>query len=882
MAAYGAAASLKNTILRILQSYRISLVPPSPEVLQPAYEAMVRLQKVVQKLDETSCSKIRTKVNALDDRIKEVVWEFEDVLESLYTDQILPQLESSGSDLLPFSVDLQSLRQSVDCFVERLAVMEAEYDVELLNMPEEEGQAVSSRIDFSGINSTMVGLSKEFERVRDHLLAKGEGEGEGESESQNGNGVNWLLVTGMAGVGKTTLAKKVFDDPMILRHFEFRAWVRVGRKCESNETLRCILAQLDPNTLDQMLTKRDDDDADLEKLVGLMKERLKDKKCLITLDDVWEWDTRVMDNLRIENVQILLTSRIGMVEFPILQLRFLNKNESLKLLSEKVFGEGGFPPHLDELGKKIAYKCEGLPLMIVTVAEFLSKEEKTISYWTEIVQKQHNSVFVDAYNQISEVLFPSYDYLPQYLKMFFLYLGAFLPYKNIDTNSVCNLFIAEGFIEPNMEQTSVDFFLDYMEKLDRYYHLVLFRLHNGSWFSSTIARVHSCWQHLCKKEASKIKFLHVLQSYDDVMRDQRRMCAHSHMLFAFKQVYDLINSDCASTARSFLCLGRYNQYPVPIHAMNFKLLRVLSAYKARFYLIPLEIFKLVCLRYLSLTCNQDLPVFISNLFHLQFLIINQHLCIRKRGVVSYMPEKLWNMKDLQYIEVTGRDLPTPNSDATLDKLSSLIYVSEKSCTREILKRIPNLKKLVIRVELEPYDDEDDSKSLYGLDYTLEELHNLEILTYNLVNPDMKYARILDLSMFPSSLTKLNLKGSGCPWEHITDIGLLLPNLTQLTLLRYACRGPEWDIESRCFLKLEILVIEDIDMVRWRAQQGSLPRLNLLSIRHCYKLQQLDWICDPSMVTTHNIELIECNPLAVASAKQLKPESLFKVRCHSSF
>ncbi|XP_042015924.1 uncharacterized protein LOC121763895 [Salvia splendens] len=183
---------------------------------------------------------------------------------------------------------------------------------------------------------------------------------------------------------------------MIQRHFEFRAWVKVGRKCESNETLRCILAQLDPNTRDQMLTKRDDDD-DLEKVVGLLKERLKDKKCLIMSDDVCEWDTRVMDNLRIENVQILLTSRIGMVESPIQQLRLLNKNDSVKLLGKKVFVEEGFPPHLDELGKKIAY-----PLMIVTVAEFLSKEEKTISYWTEIAQKQHNSVFVDAYNKILE------------------------------------------------------------------------------------------------------------------------------------------------------------------------------------------------------------------------------------------------------------------------------------------------------------------------------------------------------------------------------------------------------------------------------------------------------------------------------------------------
>ena len=162
-----------------------------------------------------------------------------------------------------------------------------------------------------------------------------------------------------------------------------------------------------------------------------------------------------------------------MKESSFLRMHLLDGEERKKLLGEKVFGKEGLPLNLEKLGEKIAKKCEGLPLMIVTVPELLSKEDKTPQCWTEIADIQHNYVFKEAYNQIYEVLFPSYNYLPQYLKMYFLYLGALPPYSDFNLTNLTERLCAEGFLEPIGNQNLKDFIFKYLVELAHKYHLVL-------------------------------------------------------------------------------------------------------------------------------------------------------------------------------------------------------------------------------------------------------------------------------------------------------------------------------------------------------------------------------------------------------------------------
>ncbi|KAJ6933237.1 hypothetical protein NC651_008601 [Populus alba x Populus x berolinensis] len=66
--------------------------------------------------------------------------------------------------------------------------------------------------------------------------------------------IEWLLerksgrevvsVVGMGGLGKSTLVKKVYDDPDVKKQFKFRAWITVSQSFKKEELLKDIIQQL--------------------------------------------------------------------------------------------------------------------------------------------------------------------------------------------------------------------------------------------------------------------------------------------------------------------------------------------------------------------------------------------------------------------------------------------------------------------------------------------------------------------------------------------------------------------------------------------------------------------------------------------------------------
>ncbi|KAF5935125.1 hypothetical protein HYC85_026254 [Camellia sinensis] len=230
----------------------------------------------------------------------------------------------------------------------------------------------------------------------------------------------------MAGLGKTTLTKKVYNS--VLRSFECSAWICVSQQPNMDQILRDIARQVGLGK-----EKREND------IEANLFAFLYYKRYVIVIDDIWE--TQPWDYLKIgipnnfENgSKIILTSRhrdVGVHvggRSSLHELQPLDLNNSRNLFFKIVGG----PPHnpeeeasdpleqLENIAEKILKRCSGVPLAIVLVAGLLRKKERKTHAWKAVLENMGQEE-----DECLKIFALSYKDLPQKLKLCFLYFGLF-------------------------------------------------------------------------------------------------------------------------------------------------------------------------------------------------------------------------------------------------------------------------------------------------------------------------------------------------------------------------------------------------------------------------------------------------------------------------
>ena len=191
--------------------------------------------------------------------------------------------------------------------------------------------------------------------------------------------VSVLPIVGIGGLGKTAVAKLVFNDEEIKNYFELKLWVCVS----DNFDVKIIVEKMI-----ECIKNKKPKDLEMNTLVNDLQKEINGKRYLLVLDDMWNEDLEKW--LRLKDILmggargsgILLTTRIKIVA-EIAQtmqphlLKGLDETQSWSLFKKMAFVEGEEPKSasFENIGKEILKKCGGVPLAIRTIGGLLSLQK---------------------------------------------------------------------------------------------------------------------------------------------------------------------------------------------------------------------------------------------------------------------------------------------------------------------------------------------------------------------------------------------------------------------------------------------------------------------------------------------------------------------------
>eukprot|EP00253_Pinus_taeda_P019579 PITA_19579 len=239
-------------------------------------------------------------------------------------------------------------------------------------------------------------------------------------------------IVGLGGVGKTTLAKELFNWKS--SHYTIYCFLDDVRENVGKGSLTMLQNKLLSSLIGSGL-QVDNKDVGIE----MLKMHLRFHQILLVLDDVDtvdQVDALVPDRTRIHpNSLIMITTRdkdvltgSGIEESSIYKQKGLNKQHSLELFCCHALGQPYPHSQFEDLAVKFVNACDGLPLSLKVFGALLAGKNER-SYWEMQLKKLENILPKD----IEERLRISYDALDEEEKQIFLDVACFFNGENRDT-----------------------------------------------------------------------------------------------------------------------------------------------------------------------------------------------------------------------------------------------------------------------------------------------------------------------------------------------------------------------------------------------------------------------------------------------------------------
>ncbi|XXG72648.1 hypothetical protein AAC387_Pa07g1699 [Persea americana] len=268
---------------------------------------------------------------------------------------------------------------------------------------------------------------------------------------ENEEDVSVVPIVGMGGLGKTTLAKLVYNDARVKSYFDQRMWAFVSEKFNMADIMKAIIASTNEERCDL---------EHMDPLQSRLRQTLHGKKYLLVLDDVWnenqeEWlQLKTLLMAGVSGSKIIVTTRSEIVGYimgtsPTYYLRELPEKICWSLFNQRAFPKRDEEkyPNLLSIGKEIVKKCKGVPLAANALGGLLHSKRMERE-WLSI---RDNEIWKLNEDHILSTLRLSYNALPSPLKQCFAYCSIFPKGRSFEKNKLIQLWVAEGFIQSSRE-----------------------------------------------------------------------------------------------------------------------------------------------------------------------------------------------------------------------------------------------------------------------------------------------------------------------------------------------------------------------------------------------------------------------------------------------
>ncbi|QHO48786.1 Putative disease resistance RPP13-like protein [Arachis hypogaea] len=660
-------------------------------------------------LDDAEEKQIKiASVKAWLDELTQALFDADDLIDDIATEALRRKVEARYHQTVsskvrkvlssPFKWPYREINSKMQKLFERLE----HFAQRAHNLPLEKGvsgnvwRATPTNSAFD--DSAICGRNDEKQNLKEYLISE-------DAADDGGNKIGVLAIVGMGGLGKTTLAKLLYNDAQVNEKFDVKAWASVSKDFDVVKLAKSLLESVTSaaTTLDNFDTLR----AELQK-------KLSDKRFLLVLDDIWnaryvDW-TNLMHIFNVGQMgsKIIVTTRHQNIVDIVKAMRTCNleplaNEDCWTLLSKHAFRTPKcteLSSNLEEIGRKIAQKCGGLPLAAVAVGSLLSTKLST-EQWSKVL---NSNIWHLTGDEVQPALLLSYHFLPASLKQCFAYCAIFPKNSKLQKEKLVQLWMAQGFVfvsqnEKSIEEVGGEYFDELVAR-----SLILrsaggehFEMHDLINDLATMVSSPYCKRHdneMQLRNLNKIRHL----SYDKSMFNHFGELDSLHGLKGFRTLTALPFEFNLLVWGHHLANGVLHELLVAL-----KQLRVLS-------LLPSAICKLYNLQTLLLTCCKDLTELPEEMGKLVNL---RHLAIDYCWALTKLPEEMGKLVNLRCLDIEGTKLQEMSVEiAKLENLQTLsdFIVSKQQHGLKLaeMRKFPHLQGQLCISKLENVIDPSDA------------------------------------------------------------------------------------------------------------------------------------------------------------------------------